>query len=98
MILHTSIFAWVDGTTEAEIARFENDLRGFAADVEGLESLETGRDGRFRDGNADFVVVARFTDEPALRRYLGHPAHHRMLDDYGRALVARKESVQAVLP
>lgn len=94
MILHSAIFAWADGATDADISRLETDLHAFAGSVEGVVSYETARDGGFRDGAADFAIVAKFVDEPALRRYLGHPEHHRILDA-ARGLVARKESVQA---
>lgn len=95
-ILHTVIFAWVEGTTDADISRFDADLHRLASMVPGLESFETGRDALLRDGQADFVIVARFATEDALWQYLGHPAHEKVLG-YARAMVARKESVQTVL-
>lgn len=96
MILHAVIFAWNDSVDYPGISRLENDLRSLAAEA-GALSFETGRDGKFRNGAADFVVVGKFADEASLQRYLEHPAHEQLLDDYARAMVARRESVQAVL-
>lgn len=96
MILHTVVFAWKEGVTDADISRLETDLHLLAGEV-GALSFDTGRDGGFRDGAADFVVVGKFPDESSLQKYLEHPAHRQLLDDYARAMVARKESVQAVL-
>lgn len=95
MILHTVVFAWRPEVDPADVDRLELDLRALAADLSGVVSFDAGRDGGFRPGAADFVVVAKFEDESALYAYLEHPAHHKLLDDYARDMVARKESVQA---
>jgi len=94
MILHVVVFVWNPGVLESDIQRLETDLHALAIEV-GALSFETGRDGGFRHGAADFAIVGTFSDEATLRRYLEHPAHHQLLDDYARAMVARKESVQA---
>ena len=96
MILHTVVFSWKEDVKDADISRLETDLHSLAADV-GAVSFETARDGGFRAGAADFVVLGRFTDEVTLLKYLEHPAHHQLLDNYARAMVERKESVQAIL-
>lgn len=95
MILHTVIFAWNQGVDPAQVERLDQDLRELAAKVPGVVSFDTGRDGAFRAGAADFVIVARFADEESLRAYLEHDDHEKLLHDYARAMVKRKESVQA---
>ena len=97
MILHNVVYAWAPGTSDADVDRLERDLRQIAGTVDGLLTFETARDGRYRDGSADFSIIATFRDEEALRSYFGHPEHHRMLDEYGRAMTARREGVQAAI-
>src|SRR4051794_5004618 len=96
MIMHVVVFAWKDGVDPADVNRLERDLHRLAYDADAF-SFETGHDGAFRDEAADFVIVGKFADEAGLRRYLEHPDHHQILEDYARAMVARKESVQAVV-
>jgi len=55
-------------------------LRALCADarIEGLLTLECGRDAGLRDGNWDYAITADLADEQAYRRYDEDDEHNRL--------------------
>ena len=51
-------------------------LRGLR--IEGLVSLECGRDAGLREGNWDYAITATLVDEQAYRRYDEDGEHNRL--------------------
>jgi hypothetical protein len=65
-----------------------------AADV---SKVEAGRDLGVQDGNADFALVADFSDQEGLATYANHPDHQAVLQNLIRPIMARREAIQYVI-
>lgn len=64
---------------DADLTLLEAGLTGLRAlDIEGLVSLECGRDAGLREGNWDYAITADLTDEAAYRRYDEDEEHNRL--------------------
>ena len=64
---------------EADLALLEAGLAGLRdLRIDGLKSLECGRDAGLRDGNWDYAITADLVDEQAYRRYDEDEEHNRL--------------------
>ena len=67
---------------DADLDLLEAGLEGLRAlvggRIEGLLSLQCGRDAGLREGNWDFAITADLTDEAAYRRYDEDEEHNRL--------------------
>jgi hypothetical protein len=48
-------------------------------------------------GNADFALVADFTDQEGLVSYANHPDHQAVLQNLIRPITAQREAIQYVI-
>jgi hypothetical protein len=64
---------------DADGTQLEHGLAGMRAlKVEGMLSLECGRDAALREGNWDYAITADFVDVDAYRRYDEDEEHNRL--------------------
>jgi hypothetical protein len=64
---------------DADLDLLEQGLAGLRAlQVEGMVSLDCGRDAGLRDGNWDYAITADFVDVDAYRRYDDDEEHNRL--------------------
>ena len=64
---------------DADPGLLDRGLAGLRAlRVEGMLSLECGRDAGLRDGNWDYAITADFVDADAYRRYDEDEEHNRL--------------------
>lgn len=77
-VLHLAAFTWNAALPDDAVTRLEEALRTFAASLPGVESYCVGRDLGLGTANADFGVVARFSDATAFQAYRDHPRHREI--------------------
>jgi stress responsive alpha/beta barrel protein len=61
------------------------------------EDVSFGRDLGVQDGNADFALVADFTDQEGLATYANHPDHQAVIQNLIRPILAQREAIQYVI-
>lgn len=91
VIRHVVLFNWIDGTTAADVARVAAALDSLAADL-GM-TIAHGPDLGFRTTNADYAVVATFTDRAAWNTYQDDPRHKELV---ARTIVPLQASRSAI--
>lgn len=77
-VVHLAAFTWKAAVPGDDLTRLEEALRALATSPSGVvESYDVGPDSGVDMANADFGVVARFTDATAFLAYRDHPATGR---------------------
>lgn len=94
MIVHTVIFTWNEGVTDAQVSDLSAALERLRTDVGMIRSLQHGPDLRLREGAGDYVLVATFDDEAAWRDYQAHPSHKAFVADHVAPLQLRRTAAQ----
>jgi stress responsive alpha/beta barrel protein len=94
VLRHVVLFSFtpeLDSGGRDAIALSLEDLVGV---VPGLVSMRCGRDAGLVTDNAEFAVVADFTDTDAWRGYLDHPAHVAVASTQIRPFVTQRVAAQ----
>ncbi len=94
MIRHVVTFRWIDGVDDAAIERVEQALGTLPGAVDTIRRYQFGRDLGLNPGNAEFVVVADFDDEPGYLAYRDHPAHQEIIRRDIAPIIAERTAVQ----
>ncbi len=94
MIRHVVLFTWQDGTTQEQKQAVGTALAALPPLMEGLQSYAYGHDAGLVEGNADFAVVADFTDEQSYLAYREHPAHLEAIRTAIQPIARSRTSVQ----
>jgi hypothetical protein len=97
MLRHVALFRWKPDATAEDVSKVEAALHALPDKIPCIQSYRFGRDLGVQEGNADFAVVADFTDEEGLRTYANHPDHQSVLNNLIRPIVARREAIQYVI-
>ena len=63
MVRHVALFRWKPETTAEDVSKVEAALHRLPATIPCIKSYRFGRDLGVQDGNADFALVADFTDQ-----------------------------------
>jgi hypothetical protein len=84
-------------TTAADVSKVEAALHQPPSKILCILSYRFGRDVGVQDGNADFALVADFTDPEGLATYADHPAHQAVLQNLIRPIMAQREAIQYVI-
>lgn len=99
MILHIVFFNWKDDVSKEQIDKVNQavaDLRGAIPEVKGLV---WGSDLGFRDGNANWGLMALFQDRAGWQAYQDHAAHKTLVSDYVAPIrVGGRQAIQIEVP
>lgn len=94
MVTHIVLFSWKAGVTDEQIEAFGRELELMTTKVSFIASLQHGRDLRFREGNADYVLIGTFNDQTAWADYQADPVHKAFLRDYVAPIMASRSTIQ----
>lgn len=97
MLRHVALFRWKPSTTPEDVSRVEAALRQLPGKIPCIQSYRFGRDLGVQDGNADFALVADFSDEEGLTTYANHPDHQAVIHELIRPITERREAIQYVI-
>ncbi len=79
MTIHTFIFRWKPGITDAEIAEAAASIRALQGEIPGLLAVHIGTNISPRSQGYAFGGAMHFPDRTALEAYNSHPAHQALL-------------------
>ena len=94
MLRHVNILTWKDGAEQAAVDALVQHLSGYAAAIPEIRGLSFGPDLGLAERNGDFAIIVDLDDEEAFRRYLAHPAHGRMVEEFLKPIVESRHAVQ----
>jgi hypothetical protein len=97
VLRHVVLFRWKQKTTAQDVSNVEAALRQLPAKIPCILSYRFGRDLGVQDGNADFALVADFTDQDGLVTYATHPDHKAVVQNLIRPIMAQRVAVQYVI-
>jgi Stress responsive A/B Barrel Domain len=97
VLRHVALFRWKEEATAEDVSKVEAALRQLPGKIPCIQSYRFGRDLGVQDGNADFCLVADFSDEEGLRTYAEHPEHQAVINELIRPITARREAIQYVI-
>ncbi len=97
MLRHVALFRWKPEATAEDVSKIEAALHQLPAKIPCIQSYRFGRDLGVQDGNADFALVADFTDQEGLSTYTNHPAHLAVLNTLIRPIIAKREAIQYII-
>ncbi len=94
---HVVLFRWNDEATPRAVAAMCEALATLPAQIPELVDYRFGSDAGLAEDNWDFAVVADFADQAGYEAYCDHPAHHVVIAERIRPLVAQRAAVQMLL-
>jgi stress responsive alpha/beta barrel protein len=94
MLRHVALFRWKPETTAEDVSKVEAALHQLPAKIPCIQSYRFGRDLGVQDGNADFALVADFSDQDGLVTYSNHPDHLHVLTNLIRPIMDKREAIQ----
>lgn len=97
MLRHVALFRWKPETTAEDVSKVEAALHQLPAKIPCIQAYRFGRDLGVQDGNADFALVADFTDQDGLAAYSNHPDHLDVLNNLIRPIMEKREAIQYVI-
>ena len=89
-----NILSWKDGAEQADRDALVEYLSGYAAAIPEIRGLSFGPDLGLAERNGDFAIIVDFDDEDAFRRYLAHPAHSRLIEEFLKPIIESRRGVQ----
>jgi len=97
VLRHVALFRWKPEATAEDVSKVEAALHQLPAKIPCIQAYRFGRDLGVQDGNADFALVADFTDQEGLATYANHPDHQAVLQNLIRPILAQREVIQYVI-
>jgi Stress responsive A/B Barrel Domain len=94
VLRHVNILTWKDGAEQAALDALVEHLSGYAAAIPEVRGLSFGPDLGLAERNGDFAIVVDLDDEEAFGRYLAHPAHGRMVEEFLKPILQSRQAVQ----
>jgi Stress responsive A/B Barrel Domain len=91
---HINLLTWKPDITEEAVETLAGELERMASEIPELRTLSYGPDLGLMNGNVDFIIQEEFDDVDAFRRYLAHPAHGRMVQEFLRPILASRQAIQ----
>ena len=97
MLRHIALFRWKPEATAEDVSKIEAALHRLPGKIPCIQSYRFGRDLGVQEGNADFALVADFSDEEGLAVYANHPDHLAVIQNLIRPIMAQREAIQYVI-
>lgn len=94
MLTHMVLISLRDDATDDQVRELVAGLEELPGLIDAIEEYRVGRDMDLADGNADVGVIARFASPDALRAYVDHPAHQRVVTELIRPVAASSSRLQ----
>jgi hypothetical protein len=94
VLRHLNILTWKAGVEQAAVDAFVEHLSGYAASIPEVRAMSFGPDLGLAERNGDFAIIVDLDDEDAFRRYLAHPAHGRMVEEFLKPILESRHAVQ----
>jgi hypothetical protein len=94
MLHHIVLFTWNDSVPAGHPAIAQNELRKYAATLDGLVSYSCGPNAGHTEGAADFAVSAVFEDVAAWYAYDTADEHNRIRREVFGPYVAERKVIQ----
>ena len=94
MVTHIVIFTWIKGVRTDQVEALGDALDELAAALGGGTMIAHGPDLRFREGNGDYSLVARFPDRAGWDAYQADPRHKALVRDFVVPIQASRLTVQ----
>ncbi len=94
MLHHIVLFTWNESVPTGHPAIAQNELRKYAATLDGVVSYSCGPNAGYTDGAADFAVSAVFEDVDAWHAYDTADEHNRIRREVFGPYVAERKVIQ----
>lgn len=94
MLHHIVLFTWNDQVPAGHAAIAQNELRKYAATLDGLVSYSCGPNAGHTEGAADFAVSAVFEDVAAWHAYDTADEHNRIRREVFGPYVGERKVIQ----
>lgn len=94
MVTHVVIFTWIPDAPVERIVAMKAALDQLSSELPTLVSLRHGSDVRWRDGNGDYAIVAKFADHAAWKAYQADPRHKKFVEDFVLPVQAARLTIQ----
>jgi hypothetical protein len=94
VLRHVNLLTWKAGTEQAAIDALSEELSRYQGEIPEIRGLSFGRDLGLADNNVDFCIVVDFENDEAFSRYLAHPAHARMVEEFLKPILAARQAIQ----
>ena len=94
MLRHVNLLTWKDGTEQAAVDALSEHLLTYAAAIPEIRDLSFGSDLGLAERNVDFAIIVDFDGEAAFSRYLAHPAHARLVEEFLKSILAVRQAIQ----
>ncbi len=98
MILHIVLFKWKDGVKKEQVDAVDAAMAKLPAAIPQLKALHWGSDVRFREGNADWALVAIFANQADWQAYQVHPEHQAIVQNLVTPILASRTAIQMPAP
>jgi hypothetical protein len=95
MLQHYVLIRYQKNVTEEHIAEFFRKMWALQASVEGIESMEFGRDILHDARSWDVILIMSFASVDVLRSYQQHPEHRQVMA-FNQPFVADVASVDFI--
>ena len=93
-VRHVNLLAWKEGTDQVAIDALSEHLSKYAEEIPEIRGLSFGPDLALAEGNLDFAIIVDFEDDEAFARYLAHPAHGRMVNEFLKPILEARRAIQ----
>ena len=93
-VRHVVMFTWNDDVPATHAAEVSAALSELPAAIPEIASYAFGPDLGLVESNADYAVVADFSDRDAFVTYRNHPVHQQFIADHITDKVASRSAVQ----
>lgn len=94
MLTHMVLISLRDDVTDEQVDALVAGLEALPGQIDAIEEYRVGRDMGLAEGNADVGIIARFASPEALRTYVDHPAHQRVVTELIRPVAASSTRLQ----
>ena len=94
MVTHIVIFTWVAGTKADRVDDLRRALDRLSVEMSDFAEIRHGADLRYRTGNGDYALIARFADRAGWDAYQADPRHKAFVRDMVTPIQASRLTIQ----